>query len=68
MNIKIRRNTERRDLKFYIIGYIIIGIIFFTLMALVISLIVYLGDSYQNALEECINKGYDISYCKSLLN
>lgn len=68
MNIKIRRNTERRDLKFYIIGYIIIGIIFFILMALVISLIVYLGDSYQNALEECINKGYDISYCKSLLN
>jgi hypothetical protein len=68
MNIKIRRNIERRDLKFYIIGYIIIGIIFFILIALVISLIVYLGDGYQKALEECVNKGYDISYCKSLLN
>lgn len=68
MNIRINRNIERRDLRFYIIGYIVIAIIFFLLFVLIISLVTYLGDSYQKALEECINKGYDISYCKSLLN
>jgi hypothetical protein len=66
--MKIRRNLENRDLKFYIIGYIVLGIIVTALLLMIISLVTYLGNSYQDALEECINKGYDISYCKSLLN
>lgn len=61
-------NKEKKDLIFYITGYCILGIIFLTVIVLVISLIVYLGNNYHEALEECVSKGYDISYCESLLN
>ncbi|KUK76482.1 MAG: hypothetical protein XD93_0893 [candidate division WS6 bacterium 34_10] len=61
-------NIEKKDLIFFMIGYIVIGIVFLIVVVLIIYSIIHLVDSYQVALEECTNKGYDISYCKSLLN
>lgn len=62
------KNIQKKDLICYLVGFIIVGIIFLIIIVLIVSSITQLGDSYQKVLQECINKGYDISYCKSLLN
>lgn len=62
------KNIQKKDLICYLVGFIIVGIIFLIIIVLIVSSITQLGDSYQKVLQECVNKGYDISYCKSLLN
>jgi hypothetical protein len=66
--MKIDKKIERRNLRFYIIGYIIFGIILILAIALITSLLMFLGNRYQGALQKCVDKGYSSSYCKSLLN
>jgi len=62
------KNIQKKDLICYLVGFIIVGIIFLIIIVLIVSSITQLGDSYQKVLQECVNKGYDISYCESLLN
>jgi len=66
--MKIDKKIERRNLRFYIIGYIIFGIILILAIALITSLLMFLSNSHQELLQECINKSHSVPYCQSLLN
>mgnify|MGYP006910643675 CR=1 FL=1 len=66
--MKIDKKIERKDLTFYIVVYIILGFLLLLGIACIISIIIFLSDSYQEALQECVNKGYSASFCRSLLN
>lgn len=66
--MKIKRKLENKNLRLYIGVYIVLGILLIIAIALIVLLFRSLLSGYQDTLQECVSRGYDITYCKSILN
>ena len=62
------KNQIEKDSMFLLVGYIVVGILLIIFVVFILYAIRTLGNSYQELLNDCIGKGYSVSYCKSLLN
>lgn len=68
MKYKIRKQESNKDLWFYIAFYTIVGIAVILFAMFLIWIIVGFRISYDNALNTCLEKGYSLKYCESMLN